>query len=172
MIKHGGKRPNAGRPKGSGPYQEETKPLRIPVSLLPSVKKYVAAKGYAIPLYTSKVQAGFPSPADDYQEGTLNLEEHLIQNPASTFFVRVIGNSMINAGMYPNDLLIVDKSLTPVSGKVIVAILNGEFTVKRLVKKRNKTFLVAENPDYEPIDVTDNSEFQIWGVVTNVIHGL
>lgn len=168
----GGKRLNAGRPKGLGPYGESTKPIRVPVSLIASIHQFISSKGYALPLFSSRVQAGFPSPADDYQEATLDLNSHLIKHPAATFFVRVAGNSMINASINHNDLLIVDRSLTPSSGKIVIAIVNGEFTVKRLKKTAKKVFLVAENPDYSDIEITEDSHCQIWGVVTNVIHSL
>lgn len=171
-MPRGGKRANAGRPPGVGPYREKTKPLRIPISMIQAVTRYIQTRGCALPLFTSKVQAGFPSPADDYQEGTLDLNEYLIRNPAATFYVRASGNSMINAGIHPGDLLIVDRSITATSGKIVIAVVNGEFTVKRLMKKGQHLFLMAENPDYPPIAIKDKSELEIWGVVTNVVHGL
>lgn len=168
----GGKRLNAGRPPGKNPYGESTKPIRIPISLISAVYEFISHKGFSLPLFSSKVQAGFPSPADDYQEGHLDLNNYLIQHPASTFFVRVAGDSMINAGIYPNDLLIVDRSLQALSGKIVIATIHNEFTVKRLKKTSNKIWLIAENPDYPDIEITEESEFQIWGIVTNVIHSV
>jgi DNA polymerase V len=172
-MSRGGKRPNAGRPKGTGPHQETTKAMRIPMSLLPTIQRLLSKQqGSALPLFGSKVQAGFPSPADDFQEGTLDLNEYLIKHPASTFFVRVAGDSMINAGIHPNDILIVDKSMTVSSGKIVIAVVNGEFTVKRYVKKQGKIFLEPENANFKSLEITTESEAQIWGVVTNVIHAL
>jgi DNA polymerase V len=126
-------------------------------------------KGKALPQY-SGVAAGFPSPADDFLEGRLDLNEKLIRHPAATFFVRVSGNSMIKAGIHSGDMLIVDRSLEPKSGSVVVAVIDGEFTVKRISRKGDRLYLMPENPRFKPIQITDNSSFQVWGVVTNVIH--
>jgi DNA polymerase V len=120
--------------------------------------------------FLTLVQAGFPSPADDYVEKKLDLNELLVEHPAATFFVRVEGNSMIDAQIYSGDVLIVDRSLRADSGSIVVAILNGEFTVKRVVKKKGKLFLVAENPTFAPIEISDEMDFQIWGVVSYVVH--
>ena len=122
------------------------------------------------PLFLSDVSAGFPSPADDYIERNLDLNEHLIQNPAATFFVRVGGDSMTGAGINHGDILIVDRSLDPANGKIIIAIVNGELTVKRLVKTADSCNLIAENPAYESIEVSTDSDFEVWGVVTFAIH--
>ena len=123
-----------------------------------------------LPLYSSLVRAGFPSPADDYLEGSIDLNRFLISNAAATFMIRVNGDSMEGAGIYSNDVLIVDKSKDPKNGDVIVAVLNGEFTVKRLMKESGIYFLKAENPNYENIILNGDSGFQIWGVVTYVLH--
>lgn len=172
-MPRGGKRANAGRPVGSGLYGEQTKPLRVPASLLAPIKRFIDSKThFFIPLFLSKVQAGFPSPADDYQEQTIDLNEHLIQHPASTFCVRVTGDSMLGAGIYPNDLLIVDKSLPVVSGKIVVAIVNGDFTVKRIEKKGKALYLMPENDEFKPIEMTEENEAMIWGVVTQIIHSV
>lgn len=125
-----------------------------------------------IPFFESGVSAGFPSPADDYLQRPLDLHELLVSHPAATFFVRVEGDSMLGAGMHSGDLLVVDRALTAHSGKVIVALLNGEFTVKRLVVDNKKVYLAAENPRYRTLEVTEESDFQVWGVVTYVIHSL
>lgn len=125
-----------------------------------------------IPLFSGKVSAGFPSPADDYIEKTLDLNELLIQKPAATFFVRAQGLSMIEAGIHPNDILIVDRSIEPESGKIVICALNGELTVKRLELDNGQWKLKAENPDYPDIAIYDELELVIWGVVTNVIHPL
>jgi DNA polymerase V len=125
-----------------------------------------------IPLFLSPVAGGFPSPATDYIEQNLDLNEYLIKHPAATFFVRVSGNSMIRAGIFSGDILIVDKSLNPKQDSIIVAILNGEFTVKRFRKEQGKIILYPENEKYLPTTITEGMDFQIWGVVTNVIHKL
>lgn len=171
-MNHGGTRKGAGRPKGHGPYGEPTKPIRLPVSLIKSVKKYVETKGFQLPLYDSKVPAGLPSPADDSIEKQLDLNEYLIKHPSTTFLVRVSGNSMIDAGIHDNDILIVDRSITPVTGKIVVAALDGQLTVKRLHKTNEKLCLMPENKEFDPIEVREGSEIYIWGVVTNVIHSV
>ena len=125
-----------------------------------------------LPLYTGSVSAGFPSPADDFVETKLDLNEHLIRHPSATFFVRASGDSMIGAGIYNKDILIVDRSLDPVNNAVVIAALDGELIVKRFYKKNGHVFLVAENKDYKTMDLTDNETFSIWGVVTYVIHKL
>lgn len=124
----------------------------------------------SLPLYETGVKAGFPSPAEEEMGSPLNLNEHLIEHPASTFFIKVVGDSMQGAGIFSGDLLIVDKSLQATSGKIIVALLNGEFTVKRLIIEKDKIFLKAENPAYPTIHVKKESDFAVWGVVTYVIH--
>jgi len=122
------------------------------------------------PLIGSEIPAGFPSPAQDYIEATLDLNEHLISHPSATFFVKVQGYSMINAGIFPDDMLIVDRALEAVSGKVIVAILEGDLTVKRLLIENEKWFIVPENEEYAPIEITEEMDFSVWGVVTYAIH--
>ncbi|MEN8135452.1 MAG: translesion error-prone DNA polymerase V autoproteolytic subunit [Thermodesulfobacteriota bacterium] len=122
------------------------------------------------PLFSCGVSAGFPSPAEDYIEQRLDLNELLIQNPAATFFVRVNGDSMQGAGINHDDILIVDRSMEPASGKIVVAVIDGEFTVKRLYKNDNSCRLVAENPDYPAIEVTEESGCEVWGIVTSAIH--
>lgn len=117
------------------------------------------------------VAAGFPSPADDYLEEQLNLHQHLIRHPSATFFVRVSGDSMIGAGIYSGDLLIVDRSLSPRNRQIVVAVVQNEFTVKRLVVQKDYCLLVAEHPDYAPLRVEDES-FSVWGVVIYNIHKL
>jgi DNA polymerase V len=122
------------------------------------------------PLVTARVSAGFPSPADDYIEGQLDLNKHLIPHPAATFFVRVAGDSMIDAGIHNGDLLIVDRSLEPKDKNVIIAIINGELTVKRIRIRRKKLTLEPENKDYPSLQVEPGCNFEVWGVVTHVIH--
>jgi len=126
--------------------------------------------GMEIPLFLADVSAEFPSPASDYVEKTLDLNEHLIKHPAATFFVRVAGNSLIDSGIHSGDILIVDKSLEPGQSSLVVAVINGDFTMKRIKKEGNRFFLMPENPKYKPIDVAGDMQVEIWGVVTYVIH--
>ena len=125
-----------------------------------------------LPLFTDKVAAGFPSPTDDYVEKNLDLNELLVQKPAATFFVRAQGESMLGAGIHPNDILVVDRSLEAVPGKVVICAINGELTVKRLDRVNDQWQLKAENSDYADIVIHDELELVVWGVVTNVIHAL
>lgn len=126
-----------------------------------------------IPYLSSAVHAGFPSPADDFLEGHLDLNEYLIDHPAATYYVRVKGESMINAGIHDGDLLIVDRSLEPRDNKVVIAIVDGQLTVKRLKKLKNQQFvLIAENPDFPAIEMNEENNVSIWGIVTNVIHAV
>ena len=192
---HGGKRPGTGRKKGSGKYGEPTTAIRIPVSMLEAVtamliqfpKRLKPEPGRTrvsevhaasvqtqqpLTLYATRVAAGSPSPTEDYTEGKLDLNTYLLRNPGATFFVRVSGDSMIEAGIHPGDLLIVDRSLPPAVGKVVIAVINGELTVKRLFRERGKLFLMPENPAYPSLEITEEMDFMIWGVVTSVIHPL
>lgn len=122
-----------------------------------------------IPLYLEAISAGFPSPAEDYVESALDLNQHLIDNPAATFMVRVSGDSMTGAGIHDGDVLIVDRSRTPVPGKIVVAVLDGELTVKRLQRNNGIYVLAPENSSYRPIEIGDAQELTIWGVVTGVV---
>lgn len=125
-------------------------------------------KAVKIPLYSSVVEAGFASPADDFIEERLNLNELLIKHEDATFFVRVAGRSMIDAGIQPNDILIVDRSLEAKHGKIIIAVIDGNVTVKRLSTYGGKVVLKAENPGYSDIQI--NGSLHVWGVVTSIIH--
>jgi len=122
------------------------------------------------PLIGAEIPAGFPSPAQDYIESSLDLNELLIEHPTATFFVRVQGFSMINAGISPDDILIVDRALEPGHRKIIIAILEGELTVKRLLINDNRWFLTPENPEFSAVEISEDSDFQVWGVVTYAIH--
>jgi DNA polymerase V len=190
----GGARINAGRKKGSSVYGETTTAVRIPESLVPTVKNLLDARKrqleiladhstaillpakaptqISLPLFISKVPAGFPSPADDYVEKTLDLNELCVKQPAATFFVRVEGESMLGAGIHPNDILVVDRSIVPVPGKIVVCALNGELTVKRLDCENDQWKLKAENPNYPDIELHEEIDMVVWGVVTNVIHAV
>lgn len=131
---------------------------------------YEHRKDIELPLVLCKVPAGFPSPAEDYIDQKLDLNEYLIKHPAATFFVRVEGESMVDAGIHNGDILIVDRSLEPGDNKIAVVILNGEFTVKRIKKKKEKIYLLPENSDFKPIEITPEMNFEVWGIVTFVIH--
>ena len=170
----GGRREGAGRKPNTGLYQEPTVARRIPKSLAERLdqfvvalkenqkeKKFVAGANMkqpgllhvsqlALPFFSNRVQAGFPSPADDHLEASLDLNQHLVPHPAATFFVRASGTSMVNAG--------------------IIAALNSELTVKRLYAKDNRVALMPENPDFTVIEVGEEMDFLVWGVVTSVVH--
>jgi len=172
MMNHGGRRAGAGRPKGQGKYGTATKAIRVPEYLVNDVKDYSMNGGYKIPFFSSKVEAGSPSIAEDHIEEFLDMNNLLIRNPKTTFCVRVTGLSMIDAGIYEGDTLIVDSSITPVEGKIVIAALDGLLTVKRLGYIKGKPFLLPENANFEPIPILENSEVHIWGVVTNVLRSL
>ena len=122
----------------------------------------------ALPLYGSRVPAGFPSPADDHIEGKLDLNLHLIRRPAATFFIRGQGESMRDAGIFDGDLLVVDRAIAPQAGDIVIAVLHGELTVKRLRKSNGALILYAENPDFPDIAL-DDAGCEAWGVVTHSI---
>ncbi len=131
----------------------------------------------ALPFASESVSAGFPSPAEGDTEDNLDLNQHLIAHPAATFFVRVKGSSMIGAGIHNGDILIVDRALTAHNGTVVVAVLNGEFTVKRLCKRGESYLLIPEDQlpkqnAKKPIYITEEDQFEVWGVATYVIHSL
>ncbi len=171
-MKHGGKRFGAGRPKGQGKYGTTTRAIRVPEYLLDDIKNYSANAGYKIPLFSSTVQAGSPAMADDHIEDMIDMNSLLIKNPHSSFCVKVSGLSMIDAGIYEGDILIVDSSVDAREGKIVVAALDGMLTVKRLGYIDKRPFLLPENPNFQPIPIIENSEVQIWGVVTNILRNL
>ena len=190
---HGGKRPGSGR---KAKFGEPTSLMRVPESAKPVVidflnelaqKRQVEPKwpshltpvklaenptSFKVPLFNHTIKAGFPSPADDYVAESLDLNEHLMPRKEATYLLTVSGDSMIGVGIHNGDILVVDRSLTPANGKVVIAILDGQFTVKTLEKKRGKIRLLPANPDFEAIELKDEQELQIWGVVTKVIHSL
>ncbi|MUM77116.1 translesion error-prone DNA polymerase V autoproteolytic subunit [Pseudodesulfovibrio sp. F-1] len=125
-----------------------------------------------LPLAGEAVAAGFPSPAEDYMERSLDLNEYLAPRPEATFFVRVAGDSMTGAGIHHGDILVVDRSLAARPGHVVIARINGEFTVKRLRSTATGMELAPENPDYAPTPITPDTDFEIWGVVRHVLHAL
>ena len=125
-----------------------------------------------LPLAAEQVAAGFPSPAEDYVDVGIDLNDQLIRHPTSTFFLRVSGDSMTGAGIHDGDLLVVDRSLNPRPGRVVVAVLDGGFTLKRLVRHHGRLRLEAANPDYPPLELQTCGDVQIWGVAIHVIHPL
>lgn len=184
----GGYRIGSGRPKGSGKYGEGTCPIRVPISMRSEVEtlverllghstntKLMPNNIYAfptLPLYSSRVAAGAPALADEHIDKQIDLNQYLVRRPASTFLVRAEGESMINAGIYENDILVVDSGLEPTDGKIVIAALNGELTVKRLSIQAGQLQLLPENPRYRPIEITETVEFRILGVVLHVLHAL
>lgn len=121
-----------------------------------------------LPLYETSIPAGFPSPAEEYLGEKLDLNEYLISNPIATFFARVDGDSMIDAGIFPQDLVVVDRSVTAKHGHIVIAAVNNEFTIKRLCTKQGIR-LIPENKVYQPIVMTGENELVIWGVVTSLV---
>lgn len=189
---HGGKRNGAGRSRGTGRYGEPTRVVRVPESCVPAVqqmlgqvvalRRYPKATGelevmrpvsnpvaMARPLFSCAVPAGFPSPADDYIEGQLDLNKYFVEHPAATFYVRVTGESMTGVGIFPDDILVVDRSLEAQHGKIVIAVVNRELTVKRLYRRGGIIELRPENPTFPAIQCKDDMELVIWGVVTGVM---
>ena len=136
------------------------------IDLFSIIKK----KQINLPVFLDKVSAGFPSPATDYMENKLDLNEYLIRHPAATFIVKASGSSMVNADIYSGDLLIVDRSVTPKSNNIVIASIFGDLTVKKLKKKEKSFFLISANDEYPSIEVKEEMECFIWGVVTYIIH--
>lgn len=198
---HGGKRSGAGRKKGSGPFKEPTKVMRVPESKVTFVKNLLLEMALdnkqmanistlksllndkfslhlptsvtplvELPLYSHSVRAGFPSPADDYIEGHLDLNEKFIKDKNATFLLKVAGDSMNKVGIMEGDVLIVDRSINPKNGHIVIAAVDGELTVKRLLIKATGVFLMPENDQYPPIPIKEENEMIIWGVVTSTIH--
>tara|TARA_B100001059_G_C17753689_1_gene538656 strand:- start:67 stop:501 length:435 start_codon:yes stop_codon:yes gene_type:complete len=118
------------------------------------------------------ISAGFPSPADDFKEIRISLDKELVGNQESTFYARVSGNSMEGAGLLDGDLIVIDRSLNPENNKIAVCYIDGEFTVKRIKITRNKLYLKPENKDYKEIEIKEDNELLIWGIVTFVIKKL
>jgi len=135
-----------------------------------SIINIEADKKTNTPMFLDSVSAGFPSPATDYMENKLDLNEYLVKHPAATFIVKANGPSMIEAGILSGDLLIVDRSLTPNSENIVIASVFGDLTVKKLRKKGSSLFLISANNEYSSIEVKEEMECFIWGVVTYVIH--
>lgn len=123
-----------------------------------------------LPLAGTAVAAGFPSPAEDHLEVTLDLNRALVRHPEATFYARVKGSSMVDAGIHEGDILVIDRSLDPKEGDIALCFLDGEFTVKRIAREGGELFLMPENSDFTPIRIGLESDFRVWGVVTYVIH--
>jgi DNA polymerase V len=180
---------NRGRPEGRNAYGEATAPIRVPKSKITVVQDYlrqcalkntldaidqsqiqivdIPKRAVTLPLYSSKVSAGFPSPADDHIEKRLNLHEYLVDQESATFMVTVAGDSMRDAGLLPKDIAIVDRSKEAAVGHIVLAVVDGEFTIKQLgLTEQGNPVLIAANPDYKPIEIKDGMDFEIWGVVT------
>ncbi|OIQ83883.1 LexA repressor [mine drainage metagenome] len=184
----GGKRPGAGRKPGDG-QAEPTAVMRVPVSQAGTIRDFIAAlqnrrrheaqdnvieltrfapdgRSRALPLYTTRVAAGFPSPADDHVEKRLSPSDYLVQNDSATFFVRVKGDSMIDAGIFENDVLVVDRSIDARVGDIVLAILDGEFTVKTLGRSKQGPRLMPANRNFPVIEIREGQTFEVCGVVT------
>jgi DNA polymerase V len=184
---HGGPRRGAGRPRGTGrlPADEALTQLRIPLTDKPAVLSLLAARRVLrqaeawqaeatppeqeTPLFSSKVAAGFPSPADDYLEARLDLNRYLIKDAPATFMVRVKGDSMTGAGIGDGDILVVEKGRSAQHQQIVLAVVDSEFTVKRLFNRDGRLALIPENPAYPPIEIDARQELTIWGVVTACI---
>lgn len=177
---HGGVRPGAGRPRGSGKFNEPTKAIRVPESSISYIRDFLDnypkstlidsgrnhnVQKLNIPLFSSQVAAGHPSPAEDHVDDTLDLNEYMVQHPESTFMLRVEGESMKDAGILPNDILVVDRSLRATHNKIVIAALDGELTVKRLFHRGGLIKLLPENPAFAEIEVNSEEDLVIWGVV-------
>ena len=189
-MTQGGKREGAGRKPRFG--SDKTVAMRVPAPLKPLLDHWLedyralcairhsqahdirtlgqTLTSLSLPLFASRVPAGAPVPADDLREAEIDLNAHLVRHPGTTFMVTVKGDSMSGAAIHDRDLLLVDSALEARNGKIVVAVINGELTVKRLETSERGLRLLPENPDYAPIDVPEDASFFIWGVVTQVIH--
>lgn len=166
---HGGKRPGAGRPKGTGRFGEVTERVRVPASLVDEVIRFVESKAFKLPLFSATVAAGMPAFADDHIEARMDLNQHLVRKPEDTFLVRAAGDSMIDANIRDGDLLVVDRAAPAKHGKIVIAAVDGALTVKFLIMKQGRTYLMPANPEYEPIPVNPETGVTIWGVVTSSV---
>lgn len=181
----GGFRLGAGRKSGSGLYGEQTKVIRVPRSSVSDIKKYInlfrssnveeVSSAYKntthnpLVLFEHKVPAGFPSPADDHVEKRLDLNEYLIKKSDATFFVKIKGDSMIDASINDGDIVIVDRSMQAKVGDIVLASVDGNFTIKTLSKYKLNPRLLPANDKYKPIEINDNTQFELWGVVTGAV---
>jgi len=187
-MPRGGVRPGAGRKPGSGRWGEPTKVVRLPVSRVSQIQTWLEAPRLGPdlegleparqapplqrPLFSSRVPAGFPSPAEEYAEGTLDLHRYLIPHQESSFYVRIKGQSMTGAGILDGDLLVVDRSREPRHGDIVLAVIDNELTVKELDQQGPQPRLRAHHPDYAPIAMRSEQELLVWGVVVGVVRKL
>lgn len=146
---------------------QENKPIKPLEFFIPSIDGKLE-----LPFSETGISAGFPSPAMDFMETKVDINTILVKNPKTTFYARVSGNSMINAGIADQDILVIDKSITPADNHVAVCFIDGDFTVKRIKLKKEGLFLIPENENYSPIQVTAEQQFLIWGIVTYVVKKL
>lgn len=144
-------------------------PLKLHTGYIIDIFSIDSGSELEIPLMANEISAGFPSPALDFIDQSIDFNRHLIKHPAATFCGRVKGVSLKNAGIDNGDLLIIDRSLEPINGKIAVCYIDGEFTAKRIKIAKNEVWLMPENEDYQPIKVTEENNFLIWGIVTYVI---
>ncbi len=170
---HGGMRPGAGRPKGTGLWGEATKPLRVPMSIYEDVLSFMETRGFKLPLYTSHVPAGQPAYADDHIDGHISLNSLLVQRPADTFLLKVTGDSMVGARIFDGDILVVDRKAEAKNGKIVVANVGGQPTVKTFRRdKSGKITLMPENPAYKPIPIASSDDFAVLGSVIGIIRSI
>lgn len=165
----GGKRKGAGRPRGQGKYKEPTSVVRLPTRLIADAKKFVSGEGQRFPLYSGRVQAGYAEAIEDDIEDHIDFNTMLARNPDQTFIVRAAGHSMIDAGIRDGDMLVVDRSIPPVSGKIVIAAIGGQLTVKYFLIRNSKAYLQPANVAYLEIPVDEEEGVKIWGVVTSSI---
>jgi len=185
-IKHGGFRLGSGRKSGSGFFGETTKVIRVPASQVVEIKNYIRGRYHIgntvtvmlphpnpekehLNLFNHKVPAGFPSPADDHIEKALDLNEYLVTKKETTFFVKIKGDSMIDASIHDGDIVIVDRSKQAKVGDIVLASIDGEFTIKILAKHLSQPCLLPANEKFQPIVVDENMQFEIWGVITGAV---
>lgn len=161
----GGKRVGAGRPKAAEP----TERVRVPVSMIDQIKQFVVTGGMKLPLYSSRVSAGQALPADDSIDEHLDLVSYLVDDPEETFMVYAAGDSMKDAGIRDGDLLLVNRKLPASHGKIVVAAYDGAVTVKYLIVKNRKAYLMPANPAFDEIPIDSEHGVTIWGVVTRSI---
>jgi len=179
---HGGRRPGAGRVPGP-----PTRVVRLPVPLANLARGLAAAKhmgdvagfidvqtrtALRVPMMAWSAACGFPSPAEDYVDKPLDFNELLIEHPAATFAIRIEGDSMTGAGIFPGDIAVVDRAREPVNGSIVLALLDGAFTVKRYRIKDGAVWLQAENPAYPDLQISDGQSLEVWGVITRSIRML
>lgn len=170
MNRRGGYRAGAGRPKGTGRYQEPTQPIRVPTRLIPEIKTWLEDTYRGIPLFGARLAAGSPCLTEDFVDDYINLHAYLIPHPDQIFYIRASGDSMVRSGIHHHDLLIVDRSLKPLDGKIVVAIVHETLMIKRFHQQEGIVRLISENPVYSAIEFDEVQACRILGVVLHVIH--